>query len=165
MPCWWVRIPVEQLQPFERVCTVGIQETGWTYQRIAANVGYNVSVVCRCFQQWSMESSHTRRPCVGWPHSTDIRQDQCIMRAVMAAQTASREEIRAHVAPVVSLRAIGYCLLAAGLRSRVPLARLPLTLQHHQAWLLWCCGRLYWRVEWRSVIFSDESRFCLDVHM
>ena len=58
-------------------------------------------------------------------------------------------------------RTIGNCLLAAGLRSRVPLARLPLTPGHHQAQLLWRRERVDWRVEWRSVVFSDESRFCL----
>ena len=79
----------------------------------------------------------------------------------VAAWTASREEIWAHVAFAVSTRTIGNHLLAAGLRSCVPLTRLPLTPLHHQAWLLWCCERVDWRVEWQSVVFSDESRFCL----
>ena len=43
----------------------------------------------------------------------------------MAAITASGEEIQAHAAPAIS-RTIGNCLLAAGLKSHVPLARLPL---------------------------------------
>ena len=43
------------------------------------------------------------------------------MRAAVAARTEFREEIRAHVAPAVSRRTIGNCLLAAGLKSRVPL--------------------------------------------
>ena len=60
-------------------------------------------------------------------HSTDARQDRFIVRAVVAAQTASREEISAHVALAVSPRTIGNRLLAAGIRSRVPLARIPLT--------------------------------------
>ncbi|GBL79540.1 hypothetical protein AVEN_18124-1 [Araneus ventricosus] len=25
----------------------------------------------------------------------------------------------------------------------------------------WCQSRAHWRTEWRSVVFSDESRFCL----
>ena len=45
--------------------------------------------------------------------------------------------------------------------SCVPLARLPLTPGHHQARLLWCCERVNQRVEWCSVVFSHESRFCL----
>ena len=81
-------------------------------------------MVCRCFQQWSVEHSNTRRPGSGRLRSTDKRQDGHI---VWAAVAASREEIRAHVAPAVSLRTIGNRLLAAGLRLRVPLARLPLS--------------------------------------
>ena len=34
------------------------------------------------------------------------------------------------------------------------------TPRHRQAQLLWCRERVEWRVEWRSVVFSDESRFC-----
>ena len=74
MPRRQVRNSVEQLQPFERGCIVGLQEAGWTYRLIAAHVGHNVLVVRCCFQQ-------------------------CIVRA---GKTASREEIRAHVAPSVS---------------------------------------------------------------
>ena len=54
-------------------------------------------------------------------------------------------------------------LLAVELRSRVPLARLSLTPWHYQARLLWCRERADWRVEWCSVVFSDENRFCLYV--
>ena len=60
-------------------------------------------------------------------------------------------------------RTVGNHLLAAGLRTCMPLARLPLTAQHHQARLLWCCEIVDWRVEWHSAVFSDESRFCLYV--
>ena len=83
------------------------------------------------------------------------------MRAEVPAWTASREEIWAHVATAVSPRTIGNCLLAAGLRSCVPLARLTLTLWHHQARLLWWRERIDWRVEWSYVAFCDDSRFYL----
>ena len=88
-------------------------------------------------------------------------QDRRIVQTTVAAQTATREEIRAHVAPDVSPRIIGNHLLAVGLRSRVPLVRLPLISRHSQAQLLWCHERVDWRMEWRSVVFSDENRFCL----
>ena len=55
---------------------------------------------------------------------TDAHQDQHIVRVAVAA---SMEEIHTHVAPSTSPRAIGNHLLAAGLRSRVPLGR----LSHH----------------------------------
>ena len=81
----------------------------------------------------------------------------------MAARSASREEISAHVSHAMPPRTIVNRLLAAGLRSRVTLARLPLTQSHRQAQLLWCREKVDWRVEWRSVVFCDESRFCMRV--
>ena len=45
-------------------------------------------------------------------------------------------------------------VLAAGHRSCMPLARLPLTP-------LWCLERIDRRMEWRFIVFTDESRFCL----
>ena len=155
MPCRWVYTPVEQLQPFEQGRNTGPWEAGWTYQRIAAHVGHNVLVVCHCFQQWSVEHSPIHRPGSGWQHSTYAHQDLHIVWAVVATRTASREQIQAHVASGVSPRTIGNCLLAARLRSCVPLARLPLTPWHHQARLLWCRERVDWRVEWHSVVFND----------
>ena len=41
--------PVDELQPFERGRIVGLREAGWTYRRIAAHIGRNVSMVCRSF--------------------------------------------------------------------------------------------------------------------
>ena len=140
--------------PAELGRIVGLREAGWMYRWIAAHVGHNISVVCRCFQQWSVERFHIHSS--GQPHSTDAHQDRCIFWAMVAARTASREEIRTHVAPAVSPRIIGNSLLAAGLRSCVPLPRLSLTPQHNQAQLLWCRERS--TGEWNG------SRFCLYVN-
>ena len=60
-----VRTPMEQFQPFERI--VGLLEAGWIYRRIAVHVG-------RCFQQLSLEHSHTRREGSGPPRSADALQ-------------------------------------------------------------------------------------------
>ena len=152
--------PFVAVQSFEWGRIIGLWEPGWAY-RVAAHVGHNVSVVCRCFQQWSVKHSHTRRPVSRRPRSTDARQDRCIVRAEVAARIASREEIRTHIASAVSPRTIGNRLIAVGLTSHVPLARLPLTPRPCQTRLLWCREVVGWRVEWRSVILSDESRFCL----
>ena len=129
------RTPVEQLQPFERGRIVGLRETGWTNRWtnrwIAAHVGHNVSVMCRCFQHWSVEHSRSldqvpEGRIVQYRHTS--RSTHCARSGGLPK--ASREEIRVHVAPVVSPRAIGNRLLAAGLRSRVSLARLPLLPRH-----------------------------------
>ena len=79
--------PAEQLQPFERGRIKGLPKAGWTYRQIATHVGHSVSVVCRCFQQWCAEHSHTRKPGFRRPHCTDARQDRCIVASSVAAWT------------------------------------------------------------------------------
>ena len=127
-----VRTSVEQFQPFERGLIVGLREAKWTNRRMVAHVWQNVSVVCRCFQQLYGKHSYTRRLGSGWPRSTDARQDRRTVQAAMVSRTASREEIRTHVAPAVTPWTVANSQLAAGLRSRVPLVRLPLTSRHGQ---------------------------------
>ncbi|GBN55869.1 hypothetical protein AVEN_87235-1 [Araneus ventricosus] len=46
------------------------------------------------------------------------------------------------------------------LRARRPVACIPLTPNHCRLRREWCQARAHWRAEWRSVVFSDESRFC-----
>ncbi|GBN42152.1 Transposable element Tc1 transposase, partial [Araneus ventricosus] len=43
----------------------------------------------------------------------------------------------------------------------VPPACIPLTPNHCRLRCEWSRARAHWRTEWRSVVFSDESRFCL----
>ena len=71
---------------------VSLREAGWTYRWIVAHVEHNMSVVCRCFQEWSMEHSDTRRQRSGRPRSTDTRHDRRIVRAAVNAQTSSRKK-------------------------------------------------------------------------
>ncbi|GBN35713.1 Transposable element Tc1 transposase [Araneus ventricosus] len=42
-----------------------------------------------------------------------------------------------------------------------PVACIPLTPRHCRLRRQWCQARAQWRAEWRSVVFSDESRFYL----
>ena len=84
MPGRRVCTPVEQLQPFKQGRIIGLGEAGWTYGCIAAHIGHIISLVWLCFQQCSVELSHTHRPGSGRPHITDTCQDRCIVRAVVA---------------------------------------------------------------------------------
>ncbi|GBM88098.1 hypothetical protein AVEN_190495-1 [Araneus ventricosus] len=42
-----------------------------------------------------------------------------------------------------------------------PVVCIPLTPNHCRLRCEWCQARTHWRTEWRSVVFSDESLFCL----
>ena len=76
--------------------------------------------------------------------------------ALCKQRTASREEIRAHVAPAVSPRTFGNRLLVAGLRSRVPLASYHL---HHDTAKHGYSGVVKESTgEWNDALLSSVTR-------
>ncbi|GFY24333.1 transposable element Tcb1 transposase [Trichonephila clavipes] len=64
----------------------------------------------------------------------------------------------------VSARTIQRILQHSGLSARRPLLGLPLTLNHRHLRHQWCDERRTWAAEWNEVVFTDESRICLQHH-
>ncbi|GFV48305.1 transposable element Tcb1 transposase [Trichonephila clavipes] len=52
----------------------------------------------------------------------------------------------------------------SGLSAKRPLLGLPLTQNHRRLRRQWCDERRMWAVEWNEVVFTDESRICLQHH-
>ncbi|GFV99909.1 transposable element Tcb1 transposase [Trichonephila clavipes] len=48
-----------------------------------------------------------------------------------------------------------------GLSARGPLLDLPLTQNHRRLHRQWCDAKSTWAAEWKEVVFTDESRICL----
>ncbi|GFT87115.1 transposable element Tcb1 transposase [Trichonephila clavipes] len=64
----------------------------------------------------------------------------------------------------VSARTIRRRLQQSGLTARRPLLRPPLTQNHRRLHHQWCDERRMWVAEWNEVVFTDESRICLQHH-
>ncbi|GFT19648.1 transposable element Tcb1 transposase [Trichonephila clavipes] len=64
----------------------------------------------------------------------------------------------------VSARTIRRRLQQSGLSSRRPLLGLHLTQNHRCLRRRWCDERRMWVAEWNEVVFTDESRICLQHH-
>ncbi|GFX68372.1 transposable element Tcb1 transposase [Trichonephila clavipes] len=77
----------------------------------------------------------------------------------VAANHKSRNSKRS-----VSARTIQRRLQQSGLSTRRPLLGLPLTQNHRRLRRQWCDERRTWAAEWNEVIFTDESRICLQHH-
>ncbi|GBN30120.1 hypothetical protein AVEN_174380-1 [Araneus ventricosus] len=73
--------------------------------------------------------------------------------------TDSATEIRAAVGTTVTQRTVTNRLLQGQLQARRPVACISLTRNHCRLRREWCQARAHWRAEWRSVVFSDGSRF------
>ncbi|GFW68007.1 transposable element Tc1 transposase [Trichonephila clavipes] len=64
----------------------------------------------------------------------------------------------------VSARTIRRRLQQSGLSARRPSLGLPLTQNHRRLRHQWCDERRMWVAEWNEVVFTDESRICLQHH-
>ncbi|GFW74276.1 transposable element Tcb1 transposase [Trichonephila clavipes] len=64
----------------------------------------------------------------------------------------------------VSARTILRRLHQSGLSARRPLLGLPLMQNHRRLRCQRCDERRIWVVEWNEVVFTDESRICLQHH-
>ncbi|GFV07942.1 transposable element Tcb1 transposase [Trichonephila clavipes] len=66
--------------------------------------------------------------------------------------------------PKISKRTIRHRLQQRDLSARRPLLALPLTQNHRRMHRQWCDKRRKWAEEWNEVVFTDESRICLQHH-
>ncbi|GFU83341.1 transposable element Tcb1 transposase [Trichonephila clavipes] len=64
----------------------------------------------------------------------------------------------------MSARTIRRRLQQSDLSARRPLIGLPLTQNHIRLHRQWCDERRTWAAEWNEVVFTDESRICLQHH-
>ncbi|GFX02823.1 transposable element Tcb1 transposase [Trichonephila clavipes] len=65
---------------------------------------------------------------------------------------------------IMSASTIRRRLQQSSLFARRPLLGLPLTQNHRRLGRQWCDERKMWAAEWNEVIFTDESRICLQHH-
>ncbi|GFY15978.1 uncharacterized protein TNCV_1286231 [Trichonephila clavipes] len=103
---------------------------------IGSRVGRNQTTVMRICDRWMQEGTADRRGRSHPPQCTNS----------------------------LSARTIRCRLQKSGLSARLPLLGLPLTQNHRRLRHQWCDERRMWAAEWNEVVFTDESRICLQHH-
>ncbi|GBL74630.1 hypothetical protein AVEN_163776-1 [Araneus ventricosus] len=151
----------QQITEFERGRVVELREGGFSFRDIAGEFDRNVSTEHDCWQQSSREGTDSRRPGSGQPRGITERENRRVRRMVVAHRTVSVAEIRAAVNTTVIQKTATYRLLQGQLRTRHPVACTPLTANHCRLRREWCQAVTHWGTELRSIVFSDESKFCL----
>ncbi|GFV77300.1 transposable element Tcb1 transposase [Trichonephila clavipes] len=87
--------------------------------------------------------------------------------AVMDHTATSRiiaQKIQSVTHHSVSTRTIQRRLQPSGMSARCPLLRLPLNGNPRRLHCQSCDERQTWTTEWNDIVFTDESRFCLQHH-
>ncbi|EEZ98274.1 Transposable element Tc3 transposase-like Protein [Tribolium castaneum] len=158
----------QQLTPFERGRIVGLREGGMSVREIAARVNRGVATVLRCIRAWEEEGREHRARGSGRPRGTTARQDRYLHFLAFRDRHVSTRRIGdqwyAAEGRPVTMATVYRRIRSFGLHSYRPHLVLPLTPQQRQHRLDWCRARENWDLEWNSVVFSDESRFCLGMH-
>ncbi|GFW38197.1 uncharacterized protein TNCV_3839251 [Trichonephila clavipes] len=130
MPGKRTRRHFSQLSEFERGLIIGMKIAGWSTRCIAGQVDRSEWAVRNCWEQWTREGTHARKPGLERP-----------------GRPRGQRIEGSHLAEV-------------NLKSKRPFRALPLTPEHRQLRLQWCQARSMWNVtDWQKVVFSDESRF------
>ncbi|GFX16992.1 transposable element Tcb1 transposase [Trichonephila clavipes] len=96
------------------------------------------------------------------------REERQIVRMAVTDRSVTSRTVAQHIEYVtyhlVFARIIRLRLQQSGLSARHPLLGLPLTKNHKRLHCQWFDERRMWTAEWNEVVFTDESRICLQHH-
>ncbi|GFV38451.1 transposable element Tc3 transposase [Trichonephila clavipes] len=102
------------------------------------------------------------------PQCTTSRDDRQIVRVAVTDRSVTSRTLAEYIESVthhsVSARTIRLHLQQSGRSARRPLLCLPLTHNHRRLRRQWSNERRMWVAEWNEVVFTDESRICLQHH-
>ncbi|UYV76117.1 hypothetical protein LAZ67_13002616 [Cordylochernes scorpioides] len=115
--------------------------------------------------RWMQEGTTDRSVRLHPPQCTTSRAERQIVRMAVTDRSVTSQTVAQHIQSVthypVSARSIRRRSQQCGLSARRPLLRLLLTHSHRRLHRQWCDERRMWTAEWNAIVFTDESRFCL----
>ncbi len=117
--------------------------------------------VRRWITRYEQSKSVVRKSGSGRPRKTSARTNRILFRLARMHGFATSGELLRHWQQGVSTRTVLRRLHERNLCQFKP-CRVPLlTKEHKRARLDWAMARCHWRVQWKRIIWSDESRFLL----
>ena len=142
---------------------IGMLHSGLSQRHVANVLGVSQSVVSRMWNRFITTGNvrHWRE------RSTNEVHDRFLVvqarRHRFDNATTLRRDFQNVTGVRISTQTIRNRLHDAGLRSRRPAIRVPLTRYHVQMRLAWARDHVTWtQNDWAPVQFTDESRFCVD---
>lgn len=158
--------PRRRLNDLDRGRAIALHEQGIAMREIARRLRVSVSVIQRLRDRWRNTGTVRERHRSGRQRKTTRRQDRLVRLSCLRDRSATAQTLRAELRVAsninVSDQTIRNRLHEAGLRSRRPAVRVPLTKNHRYRRRTWAAIHRRWtRSQWARVLFSDESRFTL----
>ena len=145
---------------------IGMLHSGLSQKHVANVLSVSQSVVSRMWNRLITTGNVRHLHAGGRERSTNEVQDRFLMvqaqRHRFDNATTFRRDFQNATGVRISTQTIRNRLHDAGLRSRRPAIRVPLTV-HVQMPLAWARDHVTWtQNDWAPVLFTDESRFCVD---
>ncbi|GFT14761.1 transposable element Tcb1 transposase [Trichonephila clavipes] len=158
----------DQVSEFNRGRIVAYRDCELSFREIDRLAVRNQTTVMRICERWMQEGTRDRRGQSHPPQCTTLCENRQIVRMAVTDRSVTSRTLAQHIEPVthhsVSACTIGRCLQLSFLSVRRPLLGLPLTQNHRCLRHQWCDEKRMWAAEWKEVVFTDESRICLQHH-
>ena len=143
-------------------------EVGLSQRQVTQALNVNQSFVSRMWNRYQTTGNVSRRHSGGRSRITTLREDRFLImqasRHPFWTATQLQNDLQHVNGTRISTETVRRRFHEAGLRSRVAAICIPLTQQHRQAKLTWAQQHATWTIaDWTPVLFTDESRFCLDM--
>ena len=146
---------------------IGMLHSGLSQRHVANVLGVSQKFVSRMWNQFITTGNVRHLHAGGRERSTNEVQDQFLVvqarRHRSDNTTTLRRDFQNATCVRINTQTIRNRLHDAGLRSRRPAIRVPLTRYHVPMCLAWARDHVTWtQYDWAPVLFTDESRFCVD---
>ncbi|GFV50040.1 transposable element Tcb1 transposase [Trichonephila clavipes] len=163
------RSAFNQVSVFDRGMIVAYRDYGLSFREIGSRVRRNQTTVVRICDHWMQEDTTDRRGRSHPPQCNTSREDRQIVRMALTDRSVTSRTVAQHIESVthhsVSAHTIRRHLYQNGLSAKRPLLCLPLTQNHRRLRCQWCDESRMGAAEWNEVVFTDESRICLQHHV
>ncbi|GFW99592.1 transposable element Tcb1 transposase [Trichonephila clavipes] len=168
MPRRKQRSAFDQVSEFDKGRIVAYRDCGLSFREIGSRVERNQTTVMRICDRWMQKGTTNRRGRSHPPQCTTSREDRQIVRMAVTDHSVTSRTVAQHIESVthhsVSACTIPRRLQQSGLSAKRPLLGLPLKQNHRRLRRQWCYERVMWVAEWNEVVFTGESRICLQHH-
>ncbi|UYV61960.1 hypothetical protein LAZ67_1007174 [Cordylochernes scorpioides] len=168
LPCKKQRSSFDQISEFDRGRIMAYRDCRLSFREIGSRVGRNQITVMWICDRWMQEVTTDQRVRSHPPQCTTLRADREIVRMVVTDRSVTSRTVAQHIQSITRhpgfARTIRRRLQQSGLSASRPLLRLPFTQNHRCLRRQWCDERRMWTAEWNEIVFTDESRFCLQHH-
>ncbi|GFV98368.1 transposable element Tcb1 transposase [Trichonephila clavipes] len=167
MSCRKQLLAFDQVSEFDRGRIAAYRDCGLSFREIGSLLGRNQTTVLRVCDRWMQEGKTYQRGRSHPPHCNTSCEARQIVRLAVKDRSVTLRTIAQNIESVthhsVSVRTIPR-LQQSGLSARRALLGLPLTQNHRRLHRQWCDKRRMWAAEWNEVVFTEETRICLQHH-